>query len=68
MMSVHFFIMLRLLTLLLMQQTAEERFELPCLLQHVEESPFYNFVRNLQIGKCIFLAFGIFLQSLQENF
>lgn len=26
MMSVHFFIMLRLLTLLLMQQTAEERF------------------------------------------
>ena len=68
MMSIHFFIMLRLLTLLSMQQTAEERFELPCLLQHVEESPFYNFVRNLQIGQCIFLAFGIFLRSLQENF
>ena len=64
MMSIHFFIMLRLLTLLSMQQTAEERFELPCLLQHVEEFPFYNFVRNLQIGQCIFLAFGIFLRSL----
>jgi len=49
MMSVHFFIMLRLLTILSMPQTAEERFELPCLLQHVEEFPFYNFVRNLQI-------------------
>ena len=49
--------MLRLLTILSMQQTAEERFELPCLLQHVEESPFYNFVHNLQIGQYIFLAF-----------
>lgn len=48
--------MLRLLTLLSMQQTAEERFELPCLFQHVEESPFYNFVHNLQIGQYMFLA------------
>ena len=46
--------MLRLLTLLSMQQTAEERFELPCLFQ--EESPFYNFVHNLQIGQYMFLA------------
>ena len=48
--------MLRLLTLLSMQQTAEERFELPCLFQHVEESPFYNFVHNLQIGQYMLLG------------
>ena len=59
--------MLLLLTLLSMQQTAEERFELPCLLQHIEESLFYNFVHNLQIGQYMFLAFRIFLKSLQEN-
>lgn len=56
--------MLRLLTILSMPQTTVERFGLLCLLQHVEESPFYNFVHNLQIGQYIFLAFGIFLRSL----
>ena len=49
--------MLRLLTILSMPQTTVERFGLLCLLQHVEESPFYNFVHNLQIGQYIFLAF-----------
>lgn len=42
--------MLRLLTILSMPQTTVERFELPGLFQHVEESPFHNFVHNLQIG------------------
>ena len=49
--------MLRLLTLISMQQTAEERFELPCLFQHVEESPFYNFVHNLQMGQYMLLVY-----------
>lgn len=56
--------MLRLLIILSMPQTTVERFGLLCLLQHVEESHFYNFVHNLQIGQYIFLAFGIFLRSL----
>ena len=62
--SEHIFLMLRLLTILSMPQTTVERFGLLCLLQHVEESPFYNFVHNLQIGQYMLLAFGIFLRSL----
>lgn len=60
--------MLRLLTILSMPQTTVERSGLLCLLQHVEESPFYNFVHNLQIGQYIFLAFVIFLRGSVNYF